>query len=76
MSQGRHLVGRLEADFPFHAIGRMGRPQEVSEVVHFLATDDAAFVTGQVIGVDGGYYAHQPTTVQMAELARQATAVS
>lgn len=59
-----------------HAIGRMGRPQEVSEVVHFLATDDAAFVTGQVIGVDGGYYAHQPTTVAMAELARRATAVS
>lgn len=59
-----------------HALGRMGRPEEVSEVVHFLATDAAAFVTGQVIGVDGGYYAHQPTTVQMAELARQATAAS
>jgi NAD(P)-dependent dehydrogenase (short-subunit alcohol dehydrogenase family) len=50
-----------------HAIGRMGRPNEVSEVVHFLASDDSAFITGQVIPVDGGYYAHQPTTVQMAE---------
>lgn len=59
-----------------HAIGRMGRPHEVSEVVHFLATDDAAFITGQVIGVDGGYYAHQPTTVQMAELTRRASAVN
>lgn len=50
-----------------HAIGRMGRPHEVSEFVHFLASDDSSFITGQVIPVDGGYYAHQPTTVQVSE---------
>lgn len=34
---------------------RIGTPQEVADVICFLASSDAAFVTGQVIGVDGGF---------------------
>ena len=34
---------------------RMGRPEEVAETVFFLAGEGAAFITGQCIGVDGGF---------------------
>lgn len=38
-----------------HLVGRMGTPQEVAKTVCFLASDDASFITGTVIPVDGGF---------------------
>ncbi|NLL56287.1 MAG: SDR family oxidoreductase [Clostridiales bacterium] len=37
------------------SLGRIGNPEEVAEVVSFLASKQSSYVTGQIIGVDGGY---------------------
>ena len=44
-------IRRLTEKIP---MGRMGRPEEVAAVVHFLASDDASFVTGQCYDASGG----------------------
>ena len=36
------------------ALGRMGDPKDVAAAVTFLASDDASYITGQVLAVDGG----------------------
>ena len=37
-----------------HAVGRTGEAEDVAALVAFLASDDAAFITGQICTVDGG----------------------
>jgi 3-oxoacyl-[acyl-carrier protein] reductase len=37
-------------------LGRVGKPEDVAHVVAFLASDKAAYITGQVIHVSGGMY--------------------
>lgn len=38
-------------------MARMGQPEEVADVMAFLASDDAGYVTGTVVTVDGGWRA-------------------
>ena len=37
-------------------LGRLGKPNEIAEVVNFLASDEANYITGQTIHVNGGLY--------------------
>lgn len=45
---------------PFHMLGRTGGPDEVANAVLFLCSDEASFITGTDLAVDGGYTAMGP----------------
>lgn len=51
-------------------LGRMGLPSDIANAVLFLSSDQASFVTGQILGVDGGLSLHES-----ASLARLASSV-
>ena len=46
-------VENIKAIIP---MARIGKPQEVARVVRFLCSEDASYVTGQVISVNGGMF--------------------
>jgi NAD(P)-dependent dehydrogenase (short-subunit alcohol dehydrogenase family) len=50
---GLDEIARRIADA--HQLGRFGRPEEVANAALFLASDEASFVTGVAMPVDGGY---------------------
>lgn len=59
------IATALNASFGFETLesliretplGRLGTPEDVAEIILFLASEKADFITGQVIGVDGGFH--------------------
>jgi NAD(P)-dependent dehydrogenase (short-subunit alcohol dehydrogenase family) len=45
-------------------VPRLGKPKDIAEMVGFLSSDRAQWITGQVYSLDGGFFAHGP---QMAD---------
>jgi NAD(P)-dependent dehydrogenase (short-subunit alcohol dehydrogenase family) len=44
----------LEHSKTTHPLGRVGRPEEVADLIHFLASDRADWITGATVSIDGG----------------------
>ncbi len=47
------VLERIRTQIP---VGRLGQPAEIARIVEFLASDDAAFITGATISANGGQY--------------------
>ena len=47
----------IEQIIRMHPMGRLGEPEEVARAIAFLASDEASFITGAILPVDGGYLA-------------------
>jgi NAD(P)-dependent dehydrogenase (short-subunit alcohol dehydrogenase family) len=72
IAPGLVLSERHQADDPdatqfalsHHLTTRVGQPDDIAAAVAYLASDDAAFVTGHVLSVDGGLLVHMPMVAQ------------
>ena len=55
MTESMMTVPKLHQSFIDHIpLDRMGAPEEVAAAVRFLASDDASYITGQSVVIDGG----------------------
>jgi NAD(P)-dependent dehydrogenase (short-subunit alcohol dehydrogenase family) len=59
MRRGLDRDPRLEEAYKkSHPLGRLGTPEDIGEAVMWMCSDEASFVTGVALPVDGGYIAH------------------
>ena len=52
------MPGGVQPWFDRIPLGRFGRADEVARLMLFLGSDDASYITGQAIAIDGGLIAH------------------
>ena len=51
----------MEDVIKWHPMGRIGEPEEVAAPIAFLVSDEASFITGAILAIDGGYLAGGPS---------------
>jgi 3-oxoacyl-[acyl-carrier protein] reductase len=71
MSETGFPPGSLNLIASASPLRRLGRPEDIAELVAFVSSDAAGWITGQVIGADGGQLTSAKTLLQVAEVARQ-----
>lgn len=66
-SKEDHFQHLSEAMAHAHLMGRLGTPDEVARPIAFLASDDASFITGHTLPVDGGHLLMTPLDISPAQ---------
>lgn len=56
--EGKEFLGKVAEMNP---LGRIAKPDDIAKVIKFLLSDDASYINGQVISVEGGYTNQDPT---------------
>ena len=68
----QHLTQEFRELFLGHIpLGRMARPEEIANAVVFLASDDAAYMTGQILAVSGGFGLATPVYRDLSRLTQR-----
>ena len=53
-AEGDGLLGEIEKTIEQTPVRRMGRPEDIAAACAFLISDEAGYITGQILGVNGG----------------------
>jgi NAD(P)-dependent dehydrogenase (short-subunit alcohol dehydrogenase family) len=53
-AEARGLLGDVQASIDATPVRRMGRPEDIAAACAFLASEEAGYITGQILGVNGG----------------------
>ena len=48
-------AGNEEGSADLHALKKLGEPQDIASLIYFLSSDDASWITGEVVTIDGGF---------------------
>jgi NAD(P)-dependent dehydrogenase (short-subunit alcohol dehydrogenase family) len=54
VSRAADPEAKLRSEMSSTLLGRLGRPEEIANVIHFLVSDEASFMTGSIVVADGG----------------------
>ena len=54
VSRAADPEAKLRAEVSSTLLGRLGRPEEIANLIHFLVSDEASFMTGSIVVADGG----------------------
>ena len=48
-------AGNEEGSADLHALKKLGEPEDIASLIYFLSSDDASWITGEVVTIDGGF---------------------
>ena len=65
---GRDVIHPVAGPLDRAGVGPLGDPQDIANAHYFLLSDQASFINGVVLSVDGGHRAHQPHTAAVRDL--------